>query len=64
MAGHHIADDDLERYSLGTVTGEVELAQIEEHLLACASCLKRVEAVRTFVYTFRAALAKGEFPSQ
>ena len=31
----HISDDDLERYYLGMVKDEAELAPFEEHLLAC-----------------------------
>src|SRR5438045_3536699 len=30
---HHIDDHDLERYHLGMVTDETELAQFEEHML-------------------------------
>ena len=34
----HVSDDDLERYYLGMVTAEKELALLEEHILACPSC--------------------------
>jgi hypothetical protein len=34
----HISDHDLERYHLGMVIDEPELAQVEEHLLGCAEC--------------------------
>jgi hypothetical protein len=34
----HICDHDLERYHLGMVKDEAELAAIEEHLLWCHIC--------------------------
>jgi hypothetical protein len=37
MAADHIAEDDMERYLLGKVTQEEELALLEEHLLNAAS---------------------------
>jgi hypothetical protein len=50
MAWEHISDKDLERYYLGMVTDESELAPLEEHLLACSSCAERVEeAIRASI---------------
>jgi hypothetical protein len=46
MTRRHISDEDLERYYLGKVTDESELAPLEEHLLACSSCVKRAEEVQ------------------
>ena len=43
MAWQHITDDDLERYCLGMIKDETELAPIEEHLLACPDCVQRAE---------------------
>ena len=39
----HISDYDLERYHLGMVKDEAELALLEEHLLWCPTCVKRAE---------------------
>ena len=48
MAGH-ISEDDLERYAMGKVKDEGELAALEEHLLVCGWCIGRavVIAART-----------------
>ena len=51
----HISDHDLERYHLGMVTGEAELAELEEHLLRCGPCIDRAEASARYVDTVRAA---------
>jgi hypothetical protein len=53
MAREHISDEDLERYYLGMVTEESELALLEEHLLACSSCAERFEDA------IRAAIIEG-----
>jgi hypothetical protein len=53
---NHIEDADLERYSLGLVTNEVELAAIEQHLLWCPSCIDRAEASDRLVDAIRAGL--------
>ena len=39
----HLDDHDLERYHLGMIRYEAELAPLEEHLLACAECTERAE---------------------
>jgi hypothetical protein len=39
----HISDHDLERYHLGMVVDEAELAEIEEHLLVCSPCIDAAE---------------------
>jgi hypothetical protein len=41
MSTNHISDYDLERYYLGMVTDEQELAALEEHLLWCSACVDR-----------------------
>jgi hypothetical protein len=43
MTFDHISDHDLERYYLGMVTDEAELAPLEEHLLWCTWCVERAE---------------------
>jgi hypothetical protein len=50
----HIDDHDLERYYLGMVTVESELAPLEEHILACARCAARAEQTQDYVDAMRA----------
>lgn len=50
-----ICDHDLERYHLGMVTDEAELALLEGHLLWCGECIDRAEAVAQYVDAVRAA---------
>jgi hypothetical protein len=52
---HHIDDHDLERYHLGMVKDEAELAALEEHLLWCGACVDRAEAVAQYVDAVRGA---------
>ena len=49
----HINDHDLERYHLGMVWKRAGLAPLEEHLLACAECAERAEAVAVYVDNMR-----------
>jgi hypothetical protein len=42
----HISDRDLERFILGMVTDESELAPLEQHLLVCAECIDRAGETR------------------
>ena len=64
MAWQHISDEDLERYYLGKVTAEVELAPLEEHLLACSWCVERAEEAQDRVNAIRAAMIEGSFDSE
>jgi hypothetical protein len=57
----HISDQDLERYHLGMVVDEAELAPLEEHLLACPECVERAEQTAVYVDTLRAAIIAGNF---
>ena len=57
----HISDHDLERYHLGLVVDEAELAPIEEHLLACPQCVERAKRAAAYVDTLRAAIIAGNF---
>jgi hypothetical protein len=52
---HHIHDHDLERYHLGMVKDEAELADVEEHLLWCSGCIDRTAATADYVDAVRAA---------
>jgi hypothetical protein len=57
----HISDHDLERYHLGMVKDEAELAPLEEHLLWCPECVKRAEEAADYVDALRAAIIVGNF---
>jgi predicted anti-sigma-YlaC factor YlaD len=60
MAWQHISDEDLERYHLGMVKAEAELAPIEEHLLACAACVERAGKAAEYADALRAAMTAGD----
>jgi hypothetical protein len=57
----HISDHDLDRYYLGMVVDEAELAPLEEHLLCCHGCLERAENSGKDIDTLRAAMVAGNF---
>lgn len=56
----HISDHDLERYYLGMVTDEAELAPLEQHFLACAFCAERAEQAQNYVDAMRVAMLDYE----
>jgi len=56
MDGTHISAHDAERYNLGMVTEEEELAALEEHLLWCHACLDLVQETEDYVDTIRLGL--------
>jgi AraC-like DNA-binding protein len=56
MTWIHISDNDLERYYLGMVKGEEELAPLEEHIMACPFCAERAEAAQDYVDALRVAI--------
>ena len=55
---NHISELDLERYYLGMVKDEGELASLEDHLVACPACVERAASTQDYVNTIRAALMK------
>jgi hypothetical protein len=55
MEWRHVTDHDLERYYLGMVKNETELAAIEEHILACGSCTERADEAQNYVDAIRSA---------
>ena len=57
----HLSDHDLERYHLGRVTDEAELARLEEHYLGCPECAKRAEESAGDVDAIRAGIITGDF---
>jgi hypothetical protein len=60
----HISDHDLERFHLGMVKDEGEVAVIEEHLLWCSRCIGATEDAAEYVDTIRAAVINGNFDLQ
>ena len=56
MIIEHISDHDLERYYLGMVTDEAELAPLEEHFLWCARCVERAEQTQDYIDAFRVGM--------
>ena len=56
----HISDHDLERYHLGQIVEETELAAVEEHLLACPGCADRAQATADYVDAMRRAAIEGD----
>ena len=58
---NHISDHDLERFHLGMVKAETELATIEDHLLWCSTCVNRAEEYAEYVDDIRAGIIKGNF---
>jgi hypothetical protein len=60
MDGTRISTHDAERYYLGVVTAEEELAPLEERLLVCADCIERAEEARQYVETMRRALLRAQ----
>jgi hypothetical protein len=57
----HISDHDLERFHLGMVKDEAELAAIEEHPLGCSPCIDAAEEAAQYVDTIRVAIIAGTF---
>jgi hypothetical protein len=57
----HLSEHDLERYHLGMVTDENELAALEEHYLSSPDCAKRAAESATYVDAVRAGIVKGNF---
>ena len=60
MLQSHISDYDLERYYLGMIRDESELAQLEEHLLWCSHCIERAEQSDDYVDAMRRAIIRAE----
>ena len=56
----HISGDDLERFHLGKITDDAELASIEEHLLWCSRCLAAAIEAAQYVDAMRVALICGD----
>lgn len=52
MPDFHIDEDSLDRYAMGALP-EVEVAQLEEHLLLCESCQVRLRQADDFAAVYR-----------
>jgi len=59
QSGSHPTDEELELYSLNRLE-EPDLARLEEHLLVCEACQKRLEDIDEFVGAMRVALKEIE----
>jgi len=63
----HYSDDEIERYSMGTLDA-VTLAKLEEHLLICDPCRQRVSASDAYLAALRQAakevIAETEKPDR
>ena len=44
---------------MGVIRNESELAPLEEHLLACPSCVKRAERLEDYVWSIRSSLRQS-----
>jgi hypothetical protein len=53
----HPSEDDLEEFVFGRLDGDA-LEEVEEHLLACETCRKRLAETETFIASTRAATRK------
>jgi hypothetical protein len=58
----HISVHNAERYYLGMVTEEEELAVLEEHLLWCHGCLDLVQEMEDYVDTIQVGLLRVNGP--
>ena len=54
MMIRHIDDERLERYSLGTLSGE-DSAELEQHLLICGPCQDRLARMDAYLASMEAA---------
>ena len=54
----HVSQTDLERYYLGMVKDEAELAELEEHFLVCSACVDRAEEIQDYIDAIRVVLGR------
>ncbi len=62
-AGTHGTDDQIERYTIGTLP-DAELAILEDHLLICEECRGRTEDTQAFTMALRDALKEAPVSAQ
>jgi len=58
--GGHISASQMERYALGSVKDEWELASLEKHLLACGWCKDRAQRTEGVLEPVGAVLIRLE----
>jgi hypothetical protein len=56
---NHLDDHDLERYYLGQIEDQEELAHLEEHYLNCPCCAERVAEIEDEVDAIQVALLRA-----
>jgi hypothetical protein len=56
----HLSEEAIEAYSLNRIDAEDLLAEMEEHLLVCVYCQRRVEKLDNYHKAVRDALQKAE----
>ncbi len=54
----HLDEEEIEKYSLGGIA-KSDLARVEEHLLLCQSCQRRVESSDVIVRSMQQAAARS-----
>jgi hypothetical protein len=59
LSSIHPNEDSLERYAMGLINEDAELAPLEEHLLACPSCCQRAEFWEHYVWSIRSSLSQS-----
>ena len=55
MNTEHVSDHNLERYHLGMIQDEAEIASLEEHLLWCRFCVDRAREAADYLDMVRRA---------
>jgi anti-sigma factor RsiW len=53
----HVEESALELYALGRL-GDHQSEELEEHILLCGSCQRRLQDMDDFIRSFRAAAAR------
>ena len=53
----HMSEDDLERYAMKTLN-VADLDRLDDHLLVCPECRKRLGETERYVLAMRAAAAR------
>ena len=61
LIDHHPTEEVLEQYFFGSLS-EVEVEQVEEHLLVCHTCLDTAEQLLTFMQSLRDSLGTTRRP--
>ena len=64
MPSTHISDNALELHLMGQIPDEVELARVEEHVIACVACQRRAEAMGDYITAMKDALQKANAESE